>query len=511
MSKQPISRGRTSRHRPGRYRAQQPPARQARAKREYETVKADPLEPISGRVAGIDIGSREHFVAAPTGADEVTVRTFGCFTCELEEMADWLIECRVDWVVMESTGVYWVPVYEVLEDRGLRVSLVDAHDSNNLPGRKKTDAHDCTWLRKLQSYGMLRGCFIPAPEVKAMRTYWRLRARLVEDASRQLLLMQKSLEQMNLQLHKAISDISGTTGMSIIRAILAGERDPQVLARMRQPGVKRSEEEIAKALTGHFRQEHLFELRQAVQGYDFIQEQILECERQIRSCLRNFPPKDSANSSNNAHANHNTPADVEKCANKLIQRVETAQPGKKPRARRKGQPHFNLREEQIRITGVDLTRIDGIDVLTAQTIITECGPELAAFQTEKQFTSWLGLSPNNRITGGKRKSGATNKGNNRAAQALRMAAQTLHRSKSALGAFYRRLRIRRQAPVAITAAARKLACLVYRMIKHGQDYVDRGEQWYQQNYDQQLQRNLIKQASTLGCVLINKQTGEVLS
>jgi len=495
---------------------------QQRGMRETRTL-VDHLNPIDLKVAGVDLGSTSHYVAAPDGCDHVVVREYGCFTPDLMAMAEWLKGRGVERVVMESTGVYWVPVYQVLEDSGLKVVLVDARYSKNLPGRKKTDVYDCSWLRKLQSYGMLRACFVPDKNIAEMRTYWRHRATLVEQASRQILLMQKALEQTNLQIHKVLSDISGVTGMAIIRKILEGEQDPLVLARLKHPLVRSSEETLVKALTGNYRAEHLFTLKQAVDTYDFIHGQMEECDAKLQACMAEFEPEQRANENsgkdrpeNDENSGKDRPENDGNSGkagpeNDEIQRRADKKARAKRTRRGKNQPRFDLREEQIRITGVDLTKIDGINVMTVQTIITECGPRLSAFETEGRFASFLGLCPNNRVTGGKVRSSSTNKVHHRAAQALRQAAESLHHSDSALGGYYRRMAARLGPAVAITAAAHKLARLIFHMIKYGEDYVDRGQQWYEERYQRGLRERLAKQATRLGLALVEATTGEMVS
>jgi transposase len=362
----------------------------------------------------------------------------------------------------------------VLEEYGLEVVLVDARNVRAVPGRK-TDVLDCQWIQELHSYGLLRGAFRCSKEMGPLRTYWRHRACLVEQCATQIHRMQKALEQMNLQLHKVLSDISGVTGFQIIRAIVAGERDPLKLAQMRQAGVKNNEETIAKALTGHYRDDHLFTLAQALQTYDFLQRQLCECDDQIQDYMQRLQPCPDSQP---------LPAKLKK------------------RSRRKNQPYFDLRAEQQRMLGVDLSRIDGIDALTAQTVITEQGCDMSKFPTEKHFTSHLGLCPNNRITGGKIKRRRSRKVQSRAACALRVAAQSLHHSKSALGAFFRRMKARLGPAKAVTATARKLAVLIYRMLKYGQEYVDQGQQLYELRYRMQRARDLAKQAQSMGYRLV---------
>jgi transposase len=395
-------------------------------------------------------------------------------------MAGWLKGCGIETIAMEATGVYWVPVFEVLESYGFEVLLVDARQVKNLTGRK-TDAVDCQWIRHLHSYGLLSAAFRPKAEICELRAYWRQRSNLVESASRQIQLMQKALEQMNVQLHKAVSDITGKTGISIIRAIVEGERDPHTLARMRHTRLKASREELAQALTGNYRPEHLFALTQALEGYDFTHQQIESCDRTIHACMKNLPSK--------------------------APRVATTSPRQ---TRRKNQPHFDLRAEQIRIAGVDLTRIPGIETLTAQIVLTEVGVEVSSFPSEGNFSSWATVCPNNQKTGGKIRSRRTRKSGHRLAAALRVAAQTLSRSKTALGAFYRRKRARIGAPKAITAAAHKLARIIYRMLKYGEEYVEQGQKAYEEQHHRRSLQSLQRMARTLGFEIISRETGELL-
>lgn len=446
-----------------------------------ESGKAS-IKRINHNAAGIDVGSVKHYVAVDEGKTETPVRSFGCYTPDLEEMAKWLLKCGVDTVAMESTGVYWIPVHKVLVQHGLKVILVDARHVKNVPGRK-TDVLDCQWIQRLHSYGLLRGCFLPNEKIAVLREYWRHRAVLVESASKEILHIQKALEQMSLHLHKVLSDITGVSGMRMLRAIVAGERSPMVLAGMRERGVKKKEPEIIKALTGNYQDEHLFTLRHALELYDIFHEKMQECDQKITQCLKEFEGKAD-------------PKDY--------------QPKSKPNSRRKNQPYIRgLDEELYRVAGVDLTAIDGVDVMTAQTVIAEVGFDLSMFPTEKHFTSWLRSCPNNRITGGKIKSSRTQKTQSRLATALRLAAQSLHHSDSALGAFYRRIKAKRGAAKAITATARKLACLIYRMLRYGLSYVDAGQQQYEQRYQEQLLKSLKKKAAALGYAVVDIQTGLV--
>jgi transposase len=441
------------------------------------------LPVLRPHAAGIDVGSEEHYVSVSPDQDPEPVRRFGCYTSDLRRMAEWLKACRIETVAMEATGVYWVPVFEILEEYGFEVYLVDARQTKNVSGRK-TDVVDCQWIRQLHTYGLLTAAFRPEQEIAAMRAYWRQRQGLVESCSRQIHLMQKALEQMNVQLHKAVSDIAGLTGLSIIRRIVAGERDAQALAKLRQKGVKRSEAEIAEALNGNYRGEHVFALAQALESYDFFQGQMERCDGEIQQCMSGIASKTS-------------PPMESKPA---------------PRRRWKNQPHFDLRAELHRVCGVDLTRIESIDAVTAQTVISECGIDMARFPSEKNFASWLAVCPNNRKTGGRIRSTRTRRlRKNRAADALRRAAQSLHHSKSALGAQYRHLRARLGAPKAITAMAHKLARLIYRLLKYGEAYVSEGLEQYEARHRERALRSLRNHAQNLGYHLVSQATGEVVS
>jgi len=441
------------------------------------------MEQVNPLAAGIDVGSRTHLVAVSPERDEKPVRSFGCTTPDLHALARWLISCGVETVAMESTGVYWVPVANVLEQHDLEVVLVDARQSKNVPGRKKTDVYDCQWIRKLHAYGLLEGAFRPDRRIQTLRGYWRHRAGLVESRSTQIQLMQKALEQMNLQLHKAISDITGVTGMKILRAIIAGEHDPCVLARMRHKQVKSSEEDIAKALTGDYHEEQLFILRQAMELYDHYMDKIASCDAEIERYMATLKDKGDMSTYD----------------------------GKAQTSRRKNQPCFDLRKELYRISGVDLTQIDGIDTLTAQTVISECGIDMSRFPKEKNFCSWLGLSPNNRKTGGKIKRRGTRKVVNRASTALRIAAQSLHRSNSYLGAHLRRMKARLGPQKATTATAHKLARLIYRMLKYGERFVDQGQELFEKQYRERYLKATKKRLKEMGYALVSTETGVLVS
>jgi transposase len=432
---------------------------------------------IYSDAAGIDIGSEIHYVCVPRDRDSQSVRKFGCFTSDLNELANWLSRCKIKTVAMESTGVYWIPVFQLLETRGFEVILVNARHVKNVPGRK-TDVQDCQWLQQLHSYGLLRGSFRPNDEICVLRSYIRQRTNLMRSATSHIHRMQKALTQMNLQLHRVISDIVGMTGVKIIEAILNGERDPWKLASLRGPQIKKDQETIAKALGGDYREEHLFSLKQEYDLYNYYQTKITECDKQIEQFYQ-----------------------------KIVSKVD---PEKKPLEKRKSNyhksyPKFNLRKELYRTTGVDLTKIPGLDVLGLQTIFSEVGFDMNKWSTEKHFASWLGLSPANKITGEKIFSTRTRKVINRAATAFRLAAHSAMKSHTALGAYGRRLKTRLGAPKAITATARKLACLFYRMMKFGGTYVEKGMDEYEKNYKGRVIKNLTKKAKDLGFVLVKNE------
>jgi transposase len=441
------------------------------------------LELLNPDAAGIDIGAHTHFVSVPEDRDEEPVREFGCYTPSLQEMAQWLKQCGIKSVVLESTGVYWMPVFRVLESHGIEVVLVNPRHVKYVPGRK-TDVADCQWLRQLHTFGLLRGAFVPPDHVAAMRTYWRQRKDLVEAASREVLHIQKALTQMNVHLHVVLSDITGVSGMKILRAIVAGQHEPLELAALANAQVKSSRDEIVQALSGHYTPHHLFTLRQALELFDVFQSKIQDCDQQLAQYLRQFESK----------------ADPKSLG---------PHPKKSKRgARRKNEPYFDLRSEIYRLTGVDFSRIDGIDSMVAFTVLSEIGFDVNAFPSEEQFASWLGLCPNNTITGGNVKKRHTRHVVNRAADALRVAAQSLWRSKSYLGAYHRRFVSRLGPPKGITATAHKLACIFYRALKYGQPYVDQGEHHLEQQHRERSLRSLIVHAKELGYTLVHSETGE---
>ena len=421
--------------------------------------------------AGIDIGSAAHFVAVPPDRDDEPVREFASFTADLHRLADWLDACGVDTVAMESTGVYWIALYELLEARGFTVLLVNARHVKNVSGRK-SDVLDCQWLQQLMSFGLLRGAFRPADQVCVLRSLSRQRTMLLRSQGRFVQHMQKALTQMNIQLANVISDVAGETGQKILRAIVAGERDGLALARLKNSRIRASEDEIAKSLQGSWRAEHLFALKQALDAFDFCGTQLAECDAQVQAQLQAL------------HVREDEPAQ-----------------GKK-RGRARNAPKFDLRTQLFQMCGVDLTRIDGIDVTTALVVVSEVGADMCKFPSDKHFASWLGLCPGTKITGGKVMSGKTKRCANRAAQALRLAAAALRSSQSALGAYYRRMCARMDKPKAVTAAAHKLARLIYAMLTHGQEYTDRGQDYFEERYRQRVLHNLAQKAKAMGMQLV---------
>jgi len=449
---------------------------------------ADPgLAVVHADAAGIDVGNASHFVAVPPDRDEQPIQEFGSWTADLRRMAKWLKGCGIRTVAMQSTGVYWVAVQEVLEQEGLEVYLVNARGTKNLPGRK-SDVQECQWLMKLHTYGLLRNSFHPPEEIRAVRTIWRQRDRLVKEAGRAVQQMQKALTTMNVQLANAISDVSGVTGMAIIRAILRGERDPQKLAELRDERIQATEAEIAHSLEGNWREDVLFELRQVVEAYDFHQKQMRACDEQLKKYMKVLPERalPGAEEAEAAKATSGKP-----------------RKRRKSKPRRKNQPGFDLAAELQRTMGVDMTAIDGIDVMTIQTVLSELGPDLGQyFPSEDHFASWLELAPRRDVSGGKVIRQRPRKSNNRVANALRMAAESLSRSDSYLGARYRNLRARLGGQKAVKAMARYLACLVYRLLTKGQAYVDRGAAYFEHKRTERDMAILKRKAVELGMQLV---------
>lgn len=437
-------------------------------------------EAIHPHAAGIDIGAKEHFVCVPAEATPKNVRSFSTFTADLEALADWLEECGVTSVAMEATGVYWIPVFQILEQRGFSAILVNARQTKNVAGRK-SDVQDCQWIQRLHTYGLLQGSFRPEDCYCVLRTYLRYRDELVTARSTQCQHMHKALQQMNVQLAQVLSDVTGVSGMAIIEAILAGERDPVKLAALVDPRVRATTATIQKALKGDYRPEHLFVLQQAHSLYGTYEERIDACDEQI---VR----------------------ETAVLADKVDPQCQPLPARKAGRPATKDQMQGqDMRQMLYRKFGSDLTAIEGIGVATALVVLTEVGPNLSGFKTEKHFCSWLGLCPDNRISGGKVLSSHTRRVINRASDALRMAAITLERSQSALGAFYRRMKGRLGPAEAITATAHKLARIIYRLIKHGEAYVRQGMEDYEKKFQERKLYALKKTAILMGFDLIPKQ------
>jgi transposase len=434
--------------------------------------KENDLERINYHAAGIDIGSESHFVAVPAEATATPVKQFGVFTRDLYALADWLKECHVTTVALESTGVYWVPLYEVLEARGFEVKLVDASKVKHVSGRK-SDVLDCQWLQQLHSYGLLQGAFRPADEIVVLRGYVRQREMLVKSAATHIQHMQKALQQMNLRLEKVVSDITGETGMRIMKAILSGERDVQKLGAMRNYRCRSSAEEIAESLVGNYRQEHLFALKQAVELFEVYQQKIAECEAEMEHYLQSLP-----------HQREDEPPPL-------------------PKGEKQSRLSFNVRDEAWKLMGVDLFRVQGLNAETVLRITSEVGVEVTSrFPSEKHFSSWLSLSPNQKVSGGKILSSKTKVSRNRAAAAFRQAAVSAGQSDSELGAYYRRMKARKGPAQAVTATAHKIARIYYHLLKTGEEYVDGGAQAYEEKYRERVLRNLKKRARGLGYELV---------
>jgi transposase len=435
---------------------------------------------VNPNAGGIDVGHESHYGAVPPDRDPEPVREFGSWTADLKRMCEWLKACRIDTVAVQATGVYWIPLQDLLEQHGIRVVVANARDTRNVPGRK-TDVQESQWLMKLHTYGLLRDSFRLGENLQRVRNIWRLRARHVEEAGRAVQPMQKALTRMNVQLANVLSDLSGVSGQAIIGAILKGERDPYQLADLRDRRVRASREEVAHSLEGTWREDVLFELQQAVNSYQFAQQQMLECDQQLEQYLAALPTRSVAG---------------------------RPEPQSKTRRKRAAKPRGNapaldLQTILHRIAGVDLTRIDGIPVMTALTILSEVGPDLSAFPAEGNFASWLGLTPNKAITGRKVIRSETREVQNRVAAALRMGASTLRKSRSYLGGRYRHLQ--RSLPSkasAVKAMAHYLALLVYRLLTKGQAWVDIGAAQFEEQRRYREMASLVSRAKAQGLMLV---------
>jgi transposase len=438
------------------------------------TDKPTGLPVIHERAAGIDIGARIHVAAVSPDLCDEPVRTFEAFTGDIERMADWLVLAGIKTVAMESTGVYWVPVYEVLEGRGIEVIVANAREARAVPGRK-SDVNDAQWLQRLHACGLLRASFRPGRDIAALRAYLRLRERHLEYGAAHIQHMQKALTFMNLQLHHVVSDVTGATGLKIIRAIVTGERDPQVLASMRDIRCKSSAERVQAALVGNYQPEHVFALTQALASYDFYQARVDECDVEIERALA--------------------------VLNACRESPESPLPAPRHKTKQPNAPNFDTRPLLYQLTGVDLTQIHGIGPYLALRLIGECGTDLSRWPTSKHFTSWLTLSPGCKISGGKVLSAHTRKTTNRVTAHLRLAAVTVGRTNTALGAFYRRLATRIGKAKAVTATARKIAVLFYNAMRFGTAYQDLGADQYESRYRERVIKQLHRRAAEFGFAL----------
>jgi transposase len=464
-------------------------------RRKSPSLPSDPattalLQTLNPHAAGIDVGATDLWVCVPPSAVAASaapsvlavlpshVRHFGAFTADLHAIAAWLQQCQVTTVAMESTGVYWIPLYDLLESAGFQVLLVDPRQVQRAPNRPKTDVHDCQWIQRLHSLGLLTAAFRPEEPIRVWRAYQRHRATLIEDAGRHLQRIEKALEQMNVKLSEVVSDITGVTGMGIVRAIVRGERDPKTLAKLRDHRCKASVAVITRALQGTWQPEHVFALQQSLALYDYYHEQIQACDQVIEAHLQEL----------------------------ALPEVPPLEPTRRVRRRRDNEVTFDARQRLHHMAGVDLTAIEGIEESTALVVLSEIGTDMSRWPSEKHFGSWLGLAPNPKKSGGKVKSSATRPGVNRAAQALRLAAKNLQRSKSALGAFFRRIAARRGLAKAITATAYKLARIVYALLKHGTAYVAQGLAAYETAYRERVVRHVKRKAAELGLVVVEPDT-----
>jgi transposase len=439
----------------------------------------DGMSKITAHAAGVDIGAHEIMACVPDGDDQQLVRAFGTYTADLDALADWFVDRGIQTAAMESTGVYWIPLFETLEARGIQCCLISAQAIKYVPGRK-SDVLDCQWIQTLHSYGLLKASFRPDADLVALRTLLRHRAQLIEHRAPHVLHMQKALLQMNIQLSQVLSDCTGATGQRIIRAIIAGERDPRTLAALRNYRCQKDADEIALALTGTWREEHLFVLKQALALFDFYTAQLTECDGHIEQAFSVIKPC------------------FEFTADMPLATPPAAPPRRKPHSHSKNAPVSDTRAHLLRITGVDLVAVHGISASIAQTIVSEIGTDMGKWPDDKHFCSWLGLAPKNAISGGKVLKSRTMKNRNRAAQAFRMAAQSVLRANCALGAFYRRLKGRLGPAQALVATAHKMARTVYHMLKDHVPYHDIGAAEYNKRFRERELQHLQKKAAKLG-------------
>lgn len=446
------------------------------------------IQTVNPNCAGIDIGSRSHFVAISPDLEE-SVKEFSSTTRSLLAMCQWLKKNKITSVAMESTGSYWIPVYEILESHGIEVYLVNAKFIKNVPGRK-TDVIDCQWIQKLHSVGFLTKSFRPQDHCLKLRALTRQHSSLIEHRSPHVQHMQKALHEMNIQLSTHIRDITGLTGMRIINAILDGERNVEGFAELVDPRCKKGAKAIAESLLGNYREEHLFTLKQARDLYNYYTQLILECEREIEKALSELTSQ--------VH-NPETKAAEQSYVNKLSIQTPLKMRGKKTRSF-----HLPLTSILEHFAGIDITGLPGIDQPTALKILAEIGGNVNSWKSSKHFASWLGLCPGNKISGGRSLSGKTKRCQNKVAMLLRMAANGLWNAKCYLGAFLRRMRNRLGGPKAITATAHKLAVILYTMIKEKKTYQELGEEFYEKTYRERRLKGLLRQANEMGLEVIEK-------
>ena len=455
--------------------------RQKKKRRKGMRIEDRPI--LEKNAAGIDVGAREMFVAVPPDRDEHPVQIFDTFTEDLQRLADWLVSCGVTTVAMESTGVYWIPLYDILEARGLKPCLVNARHMKNVPGRR-TDWHECQWLQYLHSVGLLRGAFRPEADVCAVRVLIRHRAELVQSASQHVQHMHKALTQMNLQIHHVISDITGLTGLAIVDAILEGQRDAAALAKLRDPRVKANEETIRKSLVGNWKPEHLFTLRQSRELFRTYQEQVVKCDREIEQRLGDFKPWADPKQKP-------LPPDRKRNRSSQKRRKKTGHEG----------TGFDLRTEAYKLFGVDVTQIPGIETI-ALPLFSEVGRDLSKWPSTAHFASWLGLCPDNDISGGRVLWKGVRNIKNRAGQLFRLAAHSLHRSLTPMGSYLRRMKAKLGPAAATTATAHKIAIIFYTPVRRQLEYDE--TIWAARNAERQkrLEQNLKRQAERLGYKLV---------
>jgi transposase len=438
---------------------------------------------LETHAAGIDVGAREMFVAVPPDRDAHPVRVFDTFTEDLQQLANWLVACGIRTVAMESTGVYWIPLYDMLEERGLKPCLVNARHMRNVPGRR-TDWHECQWLQYLHAVGLLRSAFRPEADVCAVRVLIRHRDELVQMASQQVQHMHKALTQMNLQIHHVISDITGLTGLAIVDAILAGERDAAELARLRDARIKAPADTIRKSLVGTWRPEHLFTLKQSRELYRSCQQHIVECDKEIEKFLGEFAPW------------------VDPVEKPLPRDCKRNRSGSK-RRKKNGNPEsgFDLRTEAYKLFGVDVTQIPGVETI-ALALFSEVGRDLSKWPASAHFASWLALCPDNDISGGRVLWKGVRKVKNRAGQLFRLAAHSLHRSLTPMGNYLRRMKAKLGPAAATTATAHKIAIIFYTMVKNQVEYDE--TIWATRDTERQkrLELHLKRQAERLGYRLV---------